>query len=50
MVELLDAELLDIDGGKTLSDWLLYGSGVAACFVSPPIGIAICTVVFLCTD
>lgn len=40
-------ELLLIDGGKTLSDYLIYAGGICACFVSPPLGIAICTANFI---
>mgnify|MGYP001010114476 CR=1 FL=1 len=47
-VNLNSTELMSIDGGKkTVSDYLIYAGGVCACFVSPPLGIAICTANFL---
>jgi len=34
-------ELQNIDGGKlkTVSDWMLLGSGICFCFCSPMIGV-----------
>ncbi len=41
-------ELLSIDGGeKTLSDYLIFAGGLCACFVQPPVGLAICAAGFL---
>lgn len=41
--ELKQEELLFVEGGKldTVSDWLLMGGSVCACFVSPGLGVTL---------
>ncbi len=41
MEKLLENEILNIDGGrlKSLSDWMLLGSGICFCFCTPVIGV-----------
>jgi|LSQX01.3.fsa_nt_gb hypothetical protein len=49
MNEIRQEELMYINGGKleTVSDYLLLGGGVAACFVSPWIGVPMVVAVAL---
>lgn len=42
-------ELYEIDGGKTVSDWLLLGSSICLCLVQPAIGVPATIVVFALT-
>lgn len=43
-------ELVYIDGGKkSVSDWLLLGSGICFCFVQPEIGVPVTIAVFALT-
>ena len=42
-------ELYTIDGGKTVSDWLLFGSSICLCFVQPQIGVPATVLVFALT-
>lgn len=42
-------ELYAIDGGKTVSDYLLLGSSICLCFVQPAIGVPATILVFALT-
>lgn len=50
MYELTMNELYLVDGGaKTVSDYFLLAGSIAACFVSPYVGIPLTIVVFAAT-
>lgn len=42
-------ELYAIDGGKTVSDYLLLGSSICLCFVHPAIGVGATILIFALT-
>jgi len=46
-LELKQEELLIVEGGKleSVSDWLLAGGAVCACFVVPQIGVPLAVMV-----
>lgn len=47
---LSDDELFGVDGGKkTVSDWLLFGGALCACYVNPYVGVPLAVAVFLLT-
>lgn len=48
--ELTFEELYEIDGGKTVSDYLLLGGAICLCFVQPEIGVPATILAFMLTD
>lgn len=50
MNEMNMQELQSIEGGRTLSDYFFLAGGIAACFVSPWVGVPLVVGSFLASE